>query len=311
MKAFLEGREHGLTNTIFTSEPEKFSSDYSASSRVCFNTDPTLQSPHSPWGASGASGESPCTTFMEKFTRFVIQVDEEKGGGEQFRAVITEKPGSVHIEKFFESGDYTGLKVENIWSGVCGTDKSILSGDIEAAFPLVQGHENIAKTISGSTKDVYDERIETGDYVLWTAVVPCGRCRECKQGNINMCSTRNFNGVNKTCELPPHSFGGWSEKSFVNSRTLMIKLDEEQAENPVYTLVEPLATVINLEMDIRTGKSLIIGGGALGSLFAAVLSEKEGIETTIQASKSKSGTLNDLLPRLKSGVSGQGATLRF
>lgn len=285
----LKERDHGLTATVFTDRPEDFRPRTASTSRICFNADPTLQSPLSPWGATGESGESPGNTFMEKFSRSVIEVEEETGG-DTFQALVTESSGETVLKQLEADDSYTGIVARNLWSGVCGTDRAILSGDMAAAFPLVQGHENISEVVSGSSEDVYGEKVEPGDYIIWTAVSPCGKCRECRSGKVNMCATKNFNGLSKTAELKPHAFGGWSEKSFVNRRTLMVKIDKERAQKPVYTLVEPLATLVNLE--VKSEDVLIVGGGALGSLFAAVLSGQDGLKLSVSASEEKFDVLD-------------------
>ncbi|GAB3036548.1 aldehyde dehydrogenase family protein [Natronobiforma cellulositropha] len=76
VRTFLGAREHGLSMTIFSDEPEQYLRESKAlTSRVCFNLDPTIISHFSPWGALKRSGESPVTTRIEKFTQHVTVVD--------------------------------------------------------------------------------------------------------------------------------------------------------------------------------------------------------------------------------------------
>lgn len=74
LESFLESRRHGLNITVFTDENDFFQHSMARASRYCINTDPTLQSPFEPWGALGASGDSPGTTFMEKFCRKTVEL---------------------------------------------------------------------------------------------------------------------------------------------------------------------------------------------------------------------------------------------
>lgn len=375
VREFLRSRRHGLTTTVFSRNPENvlYGPDdrRAVSSRVCVNADPTLQSAHSPWGAMGASGDSPGTTRMEKFTRDVVTVeegadatarrsgtpgetsaqsaaepgstacesdagsDEDDGtagdagiadGGsvdpagvasertddgtgveaddarssveagdawasveadaapESIRAMVLDAPGDVSVETF-ESRSFDGLTVENRWSGVCGTDVGIYRGDIEAAHPLVPGHENVGVVTDGTATDVTGRPVEPGDEVLWTGIVPCDDCRPCREGRPNNCLHRTINGVTRTAEISPHVFGGWAERSYVDRKTMMVKLTDAEAADPTTVLTEPMATVVGI--DLPPGDVLVVGAGTLGALWTLRAAEMDDRSVSVVAGPDK------------------------
>ena len=275
---FLRERDHGLNVTLFTADAqEMLDADEALSSRVCVNADPTLQSPHSPWGAMDESGSSPGTTLMEKFSRRVIYVEDSVDDGRTSEALVLKRPGELEFESYPVNGS-DGLVVENRWSGVCGTDKAMYAGDLEAATPVVPGHENVSRVLSGTGEDVRGEPVSEGDYVLWCGVNPCGDCATCEAGAPNNCIRRTVSGVSKTATLSPHVFGGWATTSFVEAGTFMLKLSDEQARDPVHVLAEPLATAVGTPID---GDVLVVGDGSMGSLYAAYASEAVGANVSV------------------------------
>lgn len=293
---FLQNRDHGLNVTLFSSnERELLESVDAVSSRVCLNGDPTLQSPYSPWGAMDKSGHSPGNTLMEKFVRDVIQVDGDRAGAadeQQIEALVLDQP-SEYSFRTYEYDDYDGLLVDNHMSGVCGTDKAMYSGDLETTYPIVPGHENVSTVLQGTATDVRGETVEAGDHVLWCGVTPCGKCEMCKKGATNNCIRQNVSGVSKSASLSPHVFGGWANKSFVSSDCQMLRVDTRERNDPVLVLVEPMATVVNVP--IPDGDVLIVGGGTLGSLFAARASAQSDGTVTIVASEQKRRRLEPLV----------------
>lgn len=290
----LENRSHGLNVTTFARDPSSLleavgAADRAVSSRVCINADPTLQSPFSPWGAMKLSGRSPGTTLLEKFSRSVVRVDGGRSeGDETFDALVLQSPGNVELDTFTKRS-YDGLVVENEWSGVCGTDRAMYEGTLHSALPVVPGHENVATICEGSTRDIRGIEVAPGDPILWTGIRPCGSCEPCSNGRPNDCVKRAVNGVSTSSTLSPHVFGGWSERSYVDERSYVLRVGEWALNDPVAVLAEPLATI--LEMSARGDELLVVGTGTIGSLFAAKSATSEDVHVSVVTSHEKRETV--------------------
>lgn len=68
--------------------------------------------------------------------------------------------------------------------GVCTTDYHIYRGEFVAEKPLIQGHES-AGTVAKVGSEV--EGYKPGDRVAINPGIPCGHCRYCKRGRLNLC----------------------------------------------------------------------------------------------------------------------------
>jgi S-(hydroxymethyl)mycothiol dehydrogenase len=70
-------------------------------------------------------------------------------------------------------------------SGVCHTDLMYRDGDVGEDFPYLLGHEG-AGIVEAVGPDV--QRPQVGDYVILAWRAPCGLCRFCGIGMLNLCS---------------------------------------------------------------------------------------------------------------------------
>lgn len=76
------------------------------------------------------------------------------------------------------------VRIEVGACGVCMTDYHIYHGAFDAETPLIQGHESAGTIVEvGSAVDEY----EPGDRVAINPGIPCGHCRYCKRGRLNLC----------------------------------------------------------------------------------------------------------------------------
>ena len=168
-------------------------------------------------------------------------------------------PGKLElVEEEIPEGD---IIIKVIYSGICGTDlKTYLNGHHFFKPPVILGHECIGKI----TKiDVEDSEFQIGDFVAVAPYIECGECDNCKRGVAALCLNKSFLKTGCFCEY--------------------IAVDKDQAErvlfkingsDSVYTLVEPLACVLNGMSKLKTKckEYLIAGGGPMGALFAMALS---------------------------------------
>jgi len=69
-------------------------------------------------------------------------------------------------------------------SGICHSDLSLIDGAWPVPLPIVLGHEG-AGVIEAVGPGVPESRV--GERVVLTFVPPCGRCRFCLAGRVNLC----------------------------------------------------------------------------------------------------------------------------
>jgi len=75
--------------------------------------------------------------------------------------------------------------VRYIYTGYCHSDLSNVLGHVQMALPIIAGHEGagvVEEVGPGCTK------VQKGDHVAGTWMVPCGECPQCRRGCGNVCS---------------------------------------------------------------------------------------------------------------------------
>ena len=168
-------------------------------------------------------------------------------------------PGKLElIEEQIPEGD---IVIKVIYSGICGTDlKTYLHGHHMFKPPVILGHECIGEITEINMKD---SNFKSGDLVAVAPYIECNECDNCERGIPALCKNKTFLKTGCFCEF--------------------IAVDIEQADKvlfkisssePVYTLVEPLACVLNGMSKLKDigHEYLIVGGGPMGALFAIALS---------------------------------------
>jgi len=153
--------------------------------------------------------------------------------------------------------------------GICGTDlKAYLKGHHMFTPPTILGHE-----FYGTVERAPDDcGFKTGEAVVVAPYVECGECKACKSGAPSLCKNKAYLQQGAFCEY------------------VGIPLDYLQKgvfriadADDVYTLVEPLACVLNGISHLRlhpASRVLVVGGGPMGALFALVFKEK-GVPVTV------------------------------
>lgn len=151
--------------------------------------------------------------------------------------------------------------IKVLYSGICGTDlKTYLHGHHFFKPPVILGHECIGEVVQVTAKNT---SLIPGDFVAAAPYIECGTCDMCVGGIPELCTDKSFLKTGCFCEY--------------------IAVDNLQAErniykisagDPVYSLVEPLACVLNGMNRLNSDKGqefLVVGGGPMGTLFAAAL----------------------------------------
>jgi L-iditol 2-dehydrogenase len=132
-------------------------------------------------------------------------------------------------------------------------------------LPLIAGHE-----FSGEVVEVGDEvdGIELGDRLVVMALIPCGHCRECRRGRLNLCENYFSSLLVPGAFAPYISVGGETLKKRVYPVPDGVK--HEQA-----ALSEPIACVINgiERANIYPGDTVaVLGAGFMGLMLTNLAS---------------------------------------
>jgi L-iditol 2-dehydrogenase len=145
-------------------------------------------------------------------------------------------------------------------AGVCRTDLEILHGGLTdprwVRFPVVPGHE-WSGTVAELGEGVAD--LAVGDRVVCEGMIPCNRCRRCKEGETQLCLNYDQVGFTRA--------GGYGEYVLV-PRHVVHRLPDT-VSFAAGALVEPASCVLRgLERGRpRPGEAIgVIGIGTLGSL---------------------------------------------
>ena len=153
-----------------------------------------------------------------------------------------------------------------VFSGLCGSDRLMLSDPSFFSYPVVNGHEIVGIVASDGKK------FKKGDRVSVLPMVYCRSCEYCQNEDYNLCKSLLFIGGT------PEN-GGFADYVTVEEDNLFLlpdTIDDETA-----ALIEPAAVAyhaIDLSNPARIKKALIIGVGIIGSLALRILKKRYGVE---------------------------------
>ena len=150
------------------------------------------------------------------------------------------------------------IKVRAI--GLCGSDiRNLTSDSAPGQYPKVYGHEIVGEIVEVGVECSGDYSV--GEHVYVYPGNPCMKCRWCRSGHQEMCTS----GVSYTDRM-----GGFADYYSVTSHQIashsIYKLEEGQ-DLVAATLAEPLSSVYACQdnIDVRYGDTVvIIGAGPIG-----------------------------------------------
>ncbi len=149
--------------------------------------------------------------------------------------------------------------------GICGSDMHAFHGHDPRRLPgLIMGHE-LAGEIVESGSPLYKK----GDRVTINPIITCGHCEYCLQGRDNLCSNRTMVGMQRE--------GAYAEYMSIPAQCVIPLGDKISYRDA--TITEPAANAVHalgmvaraLHRPIAEAKSLVVGGGAIGLLFALLM----------------------------------------
>ena len=156
------------------------------------------------------------------------------------RAVVLNSAGLPEVGELAEPEGSDVLRV--LACGLCGSDVEKIG---RAPQGTVLGHEVVAQADGKLVALVHHE--------------PCGECERCRVGHESTCA--EF----AAATIEP---GGFAER--VSASGGWVELPDE-VDEVLGSYAEPLACVLRGAGRVPAGKVLVLGGGFVGRLFAAVL----------------------------------------
>jgi 2-desacetyl-2-hydroxyethyl bacteriochlorophyllide A dehydrogenase len=178
------------------------------------------------------------------------------------------------------------VQIAVAYNGICGTDLHILSGHMDArvATPAVIGHE-MSGTISGLGDGV--DGWSVGDPVTVMPLAWDGTCPACLAGNSHICQNLDFVGIDSPGALQ----GRWNVDA-----GLLVPLPAGLSLQHA-ALVEPTAVAVHdvRRAELEAGqKAVVIGGGPIGVLIAAVARSFGGDVAVVELDPKRRKTIADL-----------------
>jgi len=151
--------------------------------------------------------------------------------------------------------------------GICGSDVHGYDGSSGRRIPpIVMGHE-AAGTVAEVGPAV--DCVGVGDRVTFDSTISCGRCDECRRGQINLCADRRVLGVSCADYRQPGAFAEFVAVPQHIVYPLPRELPFEQA-----AFVEPVSVAVHAVDRLRVvdgEKAVVVGSGMIGLLVIQAL----------------------------------------
>jgi alcohol dehydrogenase len=209
---------------------------------------------------------------------------------EKAKAAVLMEPGRFEIQEFPlpELGPRDLLMRVKL-CGVCGSDIHMWRGRSLIHEPWIVGHEFIGDVAAAGSEALAFHGVEMGDQVAVEILIPCHRCRWCKEGKYEICEMddvslgpdhgRQF-GCNIPLTRPPTPlWGGYSQYLYVPEEAYVHKFHTRVPWEAGVT-VEPIATAqhaIDLS-GLKGGDScVVVGPGTIG-LSVVIAAKHTGAE---------------------------------
>lgn len=172
------------------------------------------------------------------------------------------------------------ILIDVIKAGICGSDIHYwVSGEPKG---LVMGHEFSGIVIDNGGSKKFRE----GDRVTALPISPCMECKECKSGNVQICSHTWENAIGLSLDNP----GGFGGRVLV--REDMVRHLPDNVTYESGAMVEPAAVAIravNISGVKKGDRALVIGGGIIGLLTAMFLRLKGASYVAVTETNIKRG----------------------
>lgn len=196
------------------------------------------------------------------------------------RAVVTHGPHDYRLEMVPVPRPGRGEVLAKVEAcGVCASDVKCYKGAdmfwggngqpryVQA--PVIPGHEFIARAVALGEDAEQQHDVRVGDRVISEQIVPCRKCRYCRNGQYWMCEVHNIYGFQHVVN------GGMAEYIRFPADARVYKVPDE-LPTELAVLIEPLSCSIHAveRAKIEFGDVVVISGAGplgLGMIGAARL----------------------------------------
>ncbi|WP_432879041.1 zinc-dependent alcohol dehydrogenase [Kribbella sp. CA-245084] len=173
------------------------------------------------------------------------------------KAAVLETPRHVSVVEVPDpdAGDDVLLRMRAV--GLCGSDLHTWAGHHPFRKPpVVLGHEGAGEVVSSG-----DPRFRAGDRVAVMPALSCWECTRCEAGNPHLCRHKRVPGL---------GWAGMLSEYFVAPARVLVPLHDDIGFDEG-AMIEPVAVGWRATSGVRAGDAVaVLGGGAIGSLAAAV-----------------------------------------
>lgn len=233
------------------------------------------------------------------------------------RRIVVTGPGAMELRTEAPAPVGPGeVRARSVTVGVCGSDTHALHGRHPLIpMPYFPGHE-----VTGVVTEVGDDvtTVTVGTRVTVEPTLPCWECKQCRQGQENLCENLQFFG----CGFRQ---GGMADEFVVRADRLHVIPDD--LDDVTASLIEPLSTPVHagrIAGPLADKAIVIMGCGTIGLLMLAVarydgarrvvmtdpLPAKRDIATRLGADAVVDATAPDLIDRVRSAL-GESADVVF
>jgi alcohol dehydrogenase len=224
----------------------------------------------------------------------------------QSTAVVLQAPRKILLQQFpVPRIGNEDLLLEMEACGVCGTDPKIYRGELDwlIEYPVILGDELLGHVAKVGERAAEKHRVKEGDRVIVGAKISCGYCHNCLRGYHFFCEQERGKGSFgvRSCKLPPHLWGGYSEYLFVPFGARVHKVPDtistECAILSANVLPDAIHWVETLGQ-VKLGDTLVILGPGPQGLCSVVIAKEKGAGTIIVSGLTRDQTRLDLAKRL-------------
>lgn len=154
------------------------------------------------------------------------------------------------------------VRARTVTIGVCGSDTHALHGTHPLVpIPYYPGHE-VTGVVTELGADVTN--VTVGQRITVEPTLPCWTCKQCRQGQENLCEKLQFFGCG-------YEQGGMADEFIVRADRIHVIPDE--MDDRTAALIEPLSTPVHAGRicgPLRDKAVVIQGCGTIGLLMLAV-----------------------------------------
>jgi threonine dehydrogenase-like Zn-dependent dehydrogenase len=211
-----------------------------------------------------------------------LSQDVRRERGERVRVMSFAGPGQMIWDERVLATDASALELEV--AGICGTDRHIYAGRIEAPEDSVLGHELVGRvaSIAPDAPLVADWEVRVGDRVVVAPGIDCGTCANCSRLGT-YCENRRLYGLNIRSR---GITGGFAPKMQLLPGTHVFRLPDRLPPLRAVFVEIVACTVRALKRALPEGEVLaqssvqVLGFGPVG-LAAATVALSEGAHVTV------------------------------